>query len=658
MKKTVWIAMVLLATLNPVWAGPYAGPLADPDNPYDAGVPGWIGPDGEGLADVPLLYPHPNNTVNPAFVGWATGAIGYMPAGEVATRYTHPELALGPATGDEFDVVSLGDLDADQIAQHLADPFDPDIAHPGQITLTFDRPIWNAAGADLAVFENGFVRLGSDSFFAELAYVEVSTDGINFARFHAISLTDQPAGGYYDQLTIDATDVYNLAGKHGNAHGMCWGTPFDLSDLGDDPMVADGTVNLFNINYIRMVDIPGSGDFLDSAEGEIYDAWPTVGSGGFDLDAVGILHTAPAGDVNFDGCVNIFDWAIFQPNFGTLTGMTWADGDFNADGDVDIFDWSLFQPNFGISAQSPPVPEPTTTALIAVGASAILWKTAKRRGRTEGLKRGHNSAFTLIELLVVVAIVALLASILLPSLSAAKHMAQKAVCASNIRQLTIANIGYATENDGAFVLAAEDMSYLNTKRWHGQRRPGESTFDSALSPLRDYLGADGAVRQCPSFFDYLKKGDIGAAAFEAGSGGYGYNATYIGARFDLYDYDSHAETDANRHSANISDILSPTETVMFTDTAYMDSAGLIEDSFCQPPYWLFAGKVTSRRPNPTIHFRHRLACNVAWADGHVDGQQMSFSASYQTHGRITAEQAREIGLGWFGPDSNELFDLQ
>ena len=69
-----------------------------------------------------------------------------------------------------------------------------------------------------------------------------------------------------------------------------------------------------------------------------------------------------------------------------------------------------------------------------------------------------KNRFTLIELLVVVAIIGILASILMPSLSKAREKATSAVCLSTQRQISIAAIGYQTDYDRMIPLALGQAS--------------------------------------------------------------------------------------------------------------------------------------------------------------------------------------------------------
>ena len=64
-----------------------------------------------------------------------------------------------------------------------------------------------------------------------------------------------------------------------------------------------------------------------------------------------------------------------------------------------------------------------------------------------------RSSFTLIELLVVIAIIAILMAILVPTLNGAREMGKRAACLSNLKQLTLAWIMYADDNDGNLVKA-------------------------------------------------------------------------------------------------------------------------------------------------------------------------------------------------------------
>jgi len=95
--------------------------------------------------------------------------------------------------------------------------------------------------------------------------------------------------------------------------------------------------------------------------------------------------------------------------------------------------------------------------------------------------------FTLIELLVVIAIIALLVSILMPTLGRAKEQARIAVCASNLRTLTYAWRLYAEENDG--LLPDSDCSDICDYPWvgYGYQSPEEDAIRSGV--LWPYAGS-------------------------------------------------------------------------------------------------------------------------------------------------------------------------
>jgi hypothetical protein len=202
-----------------------------------------------------------------AFIAWANGCQvirGFQDISQTSlgtTTVGTPGSATGKADG--VNVVSLGD--------------------GGFAILQFPSPITNGVGFDFAVFENAF-----NEAFLELAFVEVSSNGLDYVRFPATcnhSTTQQI--GPFDN-TCDATKLNNLAGKYISQYG----TPFDLQDL---QAIAGPEINLNAIRFVKIRDVVGSINPLygtrDKNNNLINDPWPTAfASGGFDLDAVGVIN--------------------------------------------------------------------------------------------------------------------------------------------------------------------------------------------------------------------------------------------------------------------------------------------------------------------------------------------------------------------------------
>jgi len=284
----------------------------------------------------------------------------------------------------------------------------------------------------------------------------------------------------------------------------------------------------------------------------------------------------------------------------------------------------------------------------------------KLSAKVGGRSKFRNSLlvrwFTIIELLVVVSIIAVLVGLLLPALNYARESGRKAACMSNLTQLTKANIMYA-DTWNCFVSANPFGD--NNKRWHGERDDANSAYDPTRGPLVKYLGQAGKVKECPSA---KFPSELTAASFEFGCGGYGYNNYGVGSTMYIDGYNGSTWMTAYNKGMSPASIKKSSETVMFADTAYLNGTTIVEYSYTEAPYstWgataaqLSTDKPTATRMTSSIHFRHRDHANVGWVDGHVDSQLMTFSSTYG--GTSTAPTLEDENLGWFGPDSNELFD--
>ena len=246
----------------------------------------------------------------------------------------------------------------------------------------------------------------------------------------------------------------------------------------------------------------------------------------------------------------------------------------------------------------------------------------------------HRPGFTLVEMLVVLVVVVVLAILGFGSFKKALTAARIARSSQNLGQIAAANLLYVADY-GTFA-PADDRS--NNKRWHGARKGG-GAFDPSDGFLAPYLGKSRAVTPCPLLTAMVD----GKESFETGTGGYGYNAQYIGGRpggrFD--------RTTGLRIPEIPARVRNPAHTVMFATTAYARAEGLQEYPFCEPPFWDFGSGPSGQRPSPTVHFRANGKALVAWCDGRVTAESKNErEVGTNPHGG----DPEAANLGWFGPD--------
>lgn len=225
---------------------------------------------------------------------------------------------------------------------------------------------------------------------------------------------------------------------------------------------------------------------------------------------------------------------------------------------------------------------------------------APQQCRNAGCQR-NRAGFTLVELLVTIAIIAVLAAILLPTLSRSKMAARRAQCASNLRQLALATRMYWDENNDACFPYVTGMTNGGVLYWFGwiqDGAEGQRAFDITQSALFPHLRAKGA-EQCPSLdtlFSQFKAKAIGAAY------GYGYNL--------------HLSSMPGQSPVKISAIRNPGQLALFADAAQVNTwqaPASRENPMLEEWYY-----IDENLSQPNGHFRHEQRANVAFCDGHVD----------------------------------------
>jgi prepilin-type N-terminal cleavage/methylation domain-containing protein len=213
-------------------------------------------------------------------------------------------------------------------------------------------------------------------------------------------------------------------------------------------------------------------------------------------------------------------------------------------------------------------------------------------------KRQHG--FTLIELLVVIAIIALLVSLLVPSLSAAREMARKSKCLTNLHAVGVGAALYLHENNDTYwkftyqvVLPTDTVSYY----WDGLDISGG--IDTKTSPFMKYLDNDLARLWCPCqpWGSFVPQGGAKEPTTT-----YGYNQRGLDPGWD--------STGTLKKS---SEIKHPGLLFVFADS------GLVLTNVLMNSHMIVGPKAYGPNTSPTTQFRHLGQTAALCVDGHASG---------------------------------------
>ena len=236
--------------------------------------------------------------------------------------------------------------------------------------------------------------------------------------------------------------------------------------------------------------------------------------------------------------------------------------------------------------------------------------------QTDGYPKG-KAGFTLIELLVVVAIIALLVSILVPSLQQAREQAIIAVCATNLHSVHV-------------VLGMYDTDYHSLIEHDTWPAPWDGDATSRLALLRHYAGGDGNAKvfDCPNVSPVFPKE---VATYPSNYGGaarlfwgYGYLGRSKGQGQDNLDY-------VTPYPLPNSLVTAPPDMPLIGDVAYQDVYGGWDQNGIDVPPDIFVGGGHFRQggkgtsyglrwhfPNTPFPLSGLLAGgNFAYTGGHV-----------------------------------------